>query len=116
MVFADKTPVAASLSDRVITVSSLSKSYGLPGIRIGWIITSNTALMEAFLAAKEQIYICGSVVDEYIAFSFLQHRDQHWPGIQADIQAKFASVRDWMSQHSLLEWVQPGGGVVCFPG
>ena len=38
MCFVKKLPVAATLSDKVISVSSMSKSYGLPGIRIGWII------------------------------------------------------------------------------
>ena len=35
MSFGEKLPIAASLSDRVISISSMSKSYGLPGIRIG---------------------------------------------------------------------------------
>ena len=115
MVFGEKTPLAASLSSRVITVGSLSKSYGLPGIRIGWIIASDPVLSEKFLAAKEQIYICGSVVDEYIAFNYLLHRDKRWPSIQLDIRKKFTAVADWMHRHPLLEWVEPGGGVVCFP-
>lgn len=115
MVFADKTPVAASLSDCVITVSSLSKTYGLPGIRIGWLMTRNASLMEKFLAAKEQIYICGSVVDEEIAFRYLQQRDACFETIRADIQAKFAVVRNWQQQSEWLEWVEPQGGVVCFP-
>jgi len=52
----------------VISVSSLSKTYGIPGIRIGWLITRDAALMETFLAAREQIGISGSTVDEYIAY------------------------------------------------
>jgi len=67
MNFAGPTPVAASLSPRCISVASLSKSYGLPGIRVGWIITRDPTLQELFLAAKEQIFICNSIVDEYIA-------------------------------------------------
>ncbi len=35
--------------------------------------------------------------------------------IQADIQAKFAVVRDWQQRSEWLEWVEPQGGVVCFP-
>jgi aspartate/methionine/tyrosine aminotransferase len=36
MAFGKRPPLAASLSPRAISVSSLSKAYGLPGIRIGW--------------------------------------------------------------------------------
>ena len=37
-------PMAASRSERVIGVSSLSKTYGVPGIRIGWLVTRDRAL------------------------------------------------------------------------
>ncbi|OYU92612.1 MAG: aspartate aminotransferase, partial [Bacteroidetes bacterium B1(2017)] len=60
-------PYYALKSPNVISVSSLSKAYGLPGIRIGWIICKDQSLMEKLLAAKEQIIICNSVIDEYLA-------------------------------------------------
>ena len=56
-------------------MSSLSKTYGIPGIRIGWLITRDRELMRTFLAAKEQIGICGSVVDEEIAYQALRQRE-----------------------------------------
>lgn len=71
-----RLPIAASLGDHVISVSSLSKSYGIPGIRLGWIINKNPKLQETFLAAKEQISISGSVIDEWIAEQVLCHKDK----------------------------------------
>src|ERR1700742_454208 len=68
-------PIAASLSSSAISVCSLSKAYGIPGIRIGWIITRDPVMAERFLAAKEQIGICGSVVDEWLAMAALERRD-----------------------------------------
>jgi aspartate/methionine/tyrosine aminotransferase len=44
MSFASQLPVAAGLSERVISVSSMSKSYGLPGIRTGWLLCKNPGL------------------------------------------------------------------------
>jgi len=81
-------PLAASLSERVISVSSLSKTYGLPGIRLGWIACKNIALMETFLAAKEQIYICGSVLDEEIGFQFMSRKPEFFTGIKTRILEK----------------------------
>jgi aspartate/methionine/tyrosine aminotransferase len=115
MSFARKLPLAASLSDRVIGVSSLSKTWGLPGIRIGWAITRDRALHETLLAAKEQVIICNSVVDEAIAERLLATKAERLPAIRAHIERNLALVRDWMASQRALEWVPPEGGVVCFP-
>jgi aspartate/methionine/tyrosine aminotransferase len=110
-----KLPLAASLSEKVISVSSVSKAFGLPGIRLGWVICRNQALQELFLAAKEQIYVCNSVVDEEIAHSFLQRSASFLPSIQSQVRENFAFLSHWMERTPEMEWVKPEGGVVCFP-
>jgi aspartate/methionine/tyrosine aminotransferase len=108
-------PLAASLSKRAISVSSVSKAYGLPGIRIGWIVSRDQALQSKFLAAKEQIVLCGSVVDEAIALQALRNRSNLLQAIRKRNQMNFGMVTEWMARTPSLEWVVPGGGVVCFP-
>jgi aspartate/methionine/tyrosine aminotransferase len=108
-------PLAATFSDKVISVSSVSKAFGLPGIRIGWIITKNKKIQETFLAAKEQIFLCNSIVDEEIAYQFLKRQSDYLPAIQRKIATNFKTLESWMLQHPYLEWVRPKGGVVCFP-
>jgi len=115
MAFGGLTPLGVSLSPRVISISSLSKSYGLPGIRMGWLICQDQALMQQFLAAKEQIFISGSLVDEEIAFQALRRKSAMLDEIRAKIAINFEAISGWMSAQSQLEWVQPQGGVVCFP-
>jgi aspartate/methionine/tyrosine aminotransferase len=108
-------PVAASLSPQAISVSSLSKAYGVPGIRIGWIVTRDRGLFERFLAAKEQIGICGSVVDEWIAGSVLEQREKFLAAQASLVEKRLAIMRDWVAGDPLIDWVEPRGGVVCFP-
>ncbi len=72
--FGEPLPIAASLGDHVVSVASLSKAYGVPGIRLGWLVCRNPALLETFLAAKEQISICGSVIDEWIGLQIMKKR------------------------------------------
>jgi len=115
MVFGRQLPLAAEYSPRMISISSLSKTYGLPGLRTGWIICRDPALFETFLAAKEQMHICGPIVDEELAYRYLLQRDQHFPRIKAEIKAKFEMVQSWMQQQEDWEWVEPRGGCVCFP-
>lgn len=108
-------PMAASLSKRAISIGSFSKAYGLPGLRIGWLMTQDEALMETFLAAKEQIYVCNSVIDEELAWAAYAQRGKLLEGIRAQMRVHFEKVCQWMESETLLEWVKPDGGVVCFP-
>ena len=112
----DQLPVvAATLSDRVISVSSMSKTYGIPGIRIGWLATKNKALFDQFLCAKEQIGICGSVIDEEIAYKMLSQADEWLLENGKHIKRAFEYTKSWIAQEEYMEWVEPKGGVVCFP-
>ncbi|WP_144378690.1 aminotransferase class I/II-fold pyridoxal phosphate-dependent enzyme [Mesorhizobium amorphae] len=113
--YGTRLPAAASLSKRAISVSSLSKAFGIPGIRIGWLITRDTALQEKFLAAKEQIGICGSVIDEAIARVMLEQRDVFLGRLLPEMAARRAIVQEWIDNEPLADWVQPSGGVVGFP-
>jgi len=115
MAYGGALPPAATLSRRVIGVSGMSKSYGLPGIRAGWLTTRDPELMTTFLAAKEQIHITGSLVDEAIAARALERRAELLPGILDGIAAALATTRGWLAGEPRLAWVEPRGGVVGFP-
>ncbi|TXH24771.1 MAG: aminotransferase class I/II-fold pyridoxal phosphate-dependent enzyme [Elusimicrobia bacterium] len=118
MAFGEVPPVAAALSPRAISVSSMSKTFGLPGIRIGWLLCRDAGLSERFLAAKEQIIITNSVVDEAIALRYLTHKARQLSRIRRHIDQHWAIARAWLAEPStaeLIECVEPQGGVVCFP-
>ena len=115
MTFGEPLPVAATLSDRVISVSSLSKTYGLPGIRVGWLVTRDASLAEQLLAAKEQVLISGSLVDETIALAALRRRPTWLPAIRGRITLAFGITAAWLDGSPRFEWVPPRGGVVGFP-
>jgi aspartate/methionine/tyrosine aminotransferase len=106
---------AARLHPAIISVASLSKAFGVPGIRTGWIICRDSILMERFLAAKEQIIICGSILDEWVALQVLQQKDAL---LKENLSLAWKNKRHlehWINGHAFFEWVQPAGGVVAFP-
>ena len=108
-------PVAASMSEKVISVSSVSKTYGLPGIRVGWALSRDVALMNRLLAAKEQIVLTGSVLDEAICYEVLRQKGTLLPEIRAHIAGQRQIAVDWMASEPRLRWATPTGGVVGFP-
>ena len=105
-------PMAASLSTRAISASSMSKAYGLPGLRIGWGVCRDAVMAETLLAAKEQIVICGPTLDEAIAGAVLKARDRVLPPILDDVRSRLAIVREWLAAQGVFEWIEPSGGVV----
>jgi aspartate/methionine/tyrosine aminotransferase len=107
-------PYYASKSSHVISVSSMSKAYGTPGLRMGWLISKNKELMEKFLAAKEQIILCNSTLDEVIAGKIMHDKHNHLSKFHTVIQDNFNLLKSWMENQQYLEWIEPDAGVVCF--
>ena len=107
-------PITASKSKKVISVSSLSKAFGLPGLRIGWLICSDEIMMEQFLAAKEMIYISNSALDEEVAYQFYQHKEKFAEAINKKALQNFNLLKEWLQKETRMEAVLPEGGVVCF--
>jgi aspartate/methionine/tyrosine aminotransferase len=103
---------AATLSPQLVTCSSVSKAHGAPGLRLGWLTTTNTALYDQLRDAKFQTTIACSTVDEFLATQVLRQR--------AEILAPRASrLREALDE--LLHWtrdqpvdiVRPDGGALC---
>ena len=108
-------PAAAGLSDRVISISSMSKCYGLPGIRCGWLATTNQAVLDEVLAIREQVSISNNALSEEVAQRVLERMDTYLARGRERIDANQAVVADWMQNQSAFEWRPPEAGVVCFP-
>jgi aspartate/methionine/tyrosine aminotransferase len=107
-------PTAASKSSWVISISSVSKAFGLPGLRIGWLITKDSTLMEKFLAAKEMIHITNSVIDEEIVLQVLLEKEKWANQINEKARQNFEILKDWLESEKRLQCVLPRGGVICF--
>jgi aspartate/methionine/tyrosine aminotransferase len=107
-------PLAATKSNKVITVSSLSKAFGLPGLRLGWLITQDEMMMERFLAAKEMIYISNSVLDEEVAYQFYLQKEIFAKEINKKCLQNFEILKEWLQKETRMDCILPEGGVVCF--
>jgi aspartate/methionine/tyrosine aminotransferase len=61
--------------DKGIVVSVMSKSFGLAGLRLGWVVTKNKFLLKNLLMIKSYGSICCSVIDERLGLWALNHSD-----------------------------------------
>ncbi|MGY5865511.1 MAG: aminotransferase class I/II-fold pyridoxal phosphate-dependent enzyme [Candidatus Thorarchaeota archaeon] len=114
LMFVDPPPLAATMSPNAISLTSMSKTWGVPGIRIGWSVCDES-IVEAIRATREQITICNSSLGEAIAKEILIRKDKILPMLRESMLSNFKIVKEWMDSQEWLEWIEPKSGVVCAP-
>ncbi len=115
MDFNESLPPAATLSSNVISISSMSKCYGLPGIRVGWVASKNNHIIDSILTIREQLSICNNALGEEIALHVLERKEAFLQQTHKHIETNRRTAAQWIDGHEYLEWVYPEVGVVSFP-
>lgn len=113
--FAEASPPSfAGTSPRLVTCGSLSKAFGVPGLRIGWLTTSDVALYEQLRLAKFNAAIsCGSV-DEFLATHVLANADRIIAGRTQDMVRARETVEVWVeASDGRARWLRPDAGAFC---
>ena len=115
--FGDDSEVAASalaLSTKVISVASLSKCHGAPGLRLGWAITRDPALRKQLVLGKFNTVISCSPVDETLALKVIENSDR-FIGERRRLRTEgLAITANWVRENSgFVDWVRPDAGAFC---
>lgn len=105
---------AYKFAPNIVTTNSLTKVYGLPAIRGGWII-ADKRLVQRFRTVVD--YISGNnSFPSYILTTEAIHRiDALKARTMRSGKENLSLVRDWINSSDKLSWVDPGGGIICFP-
>lgn len=105
-------PSVTNSSPRMVTCSSLSKAYGAPGLRVGWLATTNAGLYEQLRDAKFLTTIACSTVDEFLAVRVLRRRGDILGTRSALLRDRLDEVARWVKDQP-VEMVTPDGGPIC---
>ena len=103
------------LYERGISTNSLSKTYSLPGLRIGWLASPDQHLIKQVRKLRDYTMICGGVLNDQFATYALQHRETILARNRALIQANYAYYQNWLQQEPLLSLQQPALVSTSFP-
>ena len=71
---ATRLPAACDYGEHAVSLGVTSKTYGLAGLRIGWIATKNKKVYENMAALKDYTTICNSAPSEFLAEVAMRHR------------------------------------------
>jgi aspartate/methionine/tyrosine aminotransferase len=103
------------MSGRVIVTSGLSKAYGIPGVRIGWIVAPK-GLAEECWAQHDYLTIGPSKISDRIARVAVepQNREQCYARTRAILAGNLAIARDWIDGFGRrITWREPKAGAIA---
>jgi aspartate/methionine/tyrosine aminotransferase len=113
---ADRLPAGADALENGVSLGVMSKSYAMAGLRIGWLATSDRALLSRVARFKDYTTICSSAPSEILAIIGLRAGD----GVLARSRAIVVSnlerldsfFEDWADRFT---WVRPRAGSIGYP-
>ncbi len=107
-------PDASLLYDKAISTGTLSKAYGLPGLRVGWCLAS-TEVLERCVQLRDYTTLALSPLVELIAQRVIQKADNLLNIRLPQIRTNLEIVAEWVDQNKeFVKWVRPQGGVTTF--
>jgi aspartate/methionine/tyrosine aminotransferase len=116
-VYRDAVPgmgTAARLGSRFVVTSSLTKVYGLSGLRCGWIL-AEPELAERIWRLNELFGVAQPHADERLACIALAHLDEIAAGTHERLERNRAIARDFLASRAEIEWVPVEHGITLFP-
>lgn len=105
---------AATLGPRVVVVASLSKCHGAAGLRVGWVISTDAALVEKLITAKFSTVVSASPVCEALAVRVFAREHEILSVRRSWLQENLQITQDWVDANAdIVEWVRPDAGALC---
>jgi aspartate/methionine/tyrosine aminotransferase len=113
---ADRLPATADLYPKAISLGGMSKSYGLPGVRLGWIACQDAPLLQRLLSAKDFTTICAAAPSEILTLIAVHAADHLIARSLTGITRNLALVDKFIARRpNAVRWVRPRAGSIGFP-
>ncbi|OLN30574.1 aminotransferase, classes I and II [Desulfovibrio sp. DV] len=110
-------PAACDLDPRAVSLGVMSKSFGLAGLRVGWVCCRDREMLARMASAKDYLSICGSAPSEYLATCALTARETLLARMGTLLDANRRLLGEFFLEHAhLFHFVPPRGGLTAFPG
>jgi len=111
-----RLPSACEAYDRAVSLCGMSKTFGVAGARIGWLVTRDKSLLARMAAFKDYTTICSSAPSEVLAIIALRAKEaiigKHLTRIARNIRLL---DRFFEENQDMFEWVKPKAGTIGFP-
>ena len=111
-----RLPQVADVYERGLSLNVMSKAYGLPGLRIGWIMTKDNDVLQKMERYKHYLSICNSAPSEYLSILALKVREQILERNRQLVNSNAEKLNQFFNEFpEYFEWKRPDGGCVGYP-
>jgi aspartate/methionine/tyrosine aminotransferase len=111
-----RLPAAVDEYGRALSLSGMSKVFGLAGLRIGWVAAHDEELLERMKALKDYTTICSSAPSELLALMALRSREGILDAHRERVRRNVDAAEEFLAGHAArFRWIPPQAGTVCFP-
>jgi len=112
----DRLPAAVDYGPHAVSLGVTSKTYGLAGLRIGWLATKNRDLYNKIASLKNYTTLCNSAPSEFLAELAIRNRTKLVERNLQIIKNNLIIIDDFFTRHaSLFTWSRPKAGSMGFP-
>lgn len=113
----DRLPSACEVYDKAVSLFGMSKTFGLAGVRLGWVVTKNAELYWKMATFKDYTTICSSAPSEILSLIALRAKDEIIARHIDRIKKNLVLLDAFFEKHrDLFAWVKPKAGTIAFPG
>jgi aspartate/methionine/tyrosine aminotransferase len=102
-------------SPRAIITSGLSKAYGLPGLRIGWIVAP-PELIASFWSYHDYVTIAPGALSDRLARVALQpeRRARLFERTRTILRRNLPLIEEWLTDVGGFTWIKPEAGAIVY--
>lgn len=109
-------PEPTGLYERALSICTLSKAFGLPGLRVGWCLAASPEPLEAMVHVRDYLTLSLSPLVERVAEQAVRGADILLEMRLAQARRNLETVTAWAAERAdRVGWVAPQGGVTAFP-
>jgi len=110
----DRLPSACEVEPEALSLSGMSKVFGMAGLRIGWVVTRDAAALQEMATFKDYTTICSSAPSEVLALIGLRARTALVERHRARIAMNLAALEAFVARHGeRFALAPPRAGSVC---
>lgn len=112
----NRLPSACEVYEKAISLFGMSKTFGMAGARIGWVVTKDKDVYGKMATMKDYTTICGSAPSEILSIIALRAKDIIIHNHLARIQRNLKLLDAFFIKHAnRFEWTKPKAGTIGFP-